>query len=97
MLLWYMKNEESNFSKNEQYLLRIQYTFAQDKKYKMFHLNNNPKGWWIVSKSLRKIKLDSTCLLLCSLDTNKEIFMWDYWKVFCRKVFYQSSCVIYLK
>ena len=58
-----------NLSKNQKYLLRIEKIFAQDDKYKILHLNNNPKGWK-VSKS-EKGKEESTSFLPA---TNEEIF-----------------------
>ena len=39
-----MKIVGLNFSKSQKYLLRIQYTFVQNEKYKTFP-RNNPKGW----------------------------------------------------
>ena len=52
------KNVEPNFSKNQNYLLRIQLRFAQGKKYSIFQWDNYPKGWKISGKK----KLGSNCL-----------------------------------
>ena len=70
-----MKIVEPNFSKNQNYLFRIHETFAQKKKHSIFH-KNNLKGWK-VSKILRKKSSGRAlaCLLTCSPDTDKEIFL----------------------
>ena len=39
-----MKKVESNFGKNQKYLLRFLQTFAQEEMQKTFHSNNNSNG-----------------------------------------------------
>ena len=71
-----MKIVEPNFSKNQNYLLRIHETFAQNKKESIFYLNNNLKIWK-VSKILReKGSRPSACL-------PAHLLAWHWQEIFC--------------